>query len=223
MNKRVKEGIREGFLCGFLTLVLFVMCFVQSGEEAELEKGGSEPIQTAQVAPETVPEVKATPMPTESPKPESVESLAFYDVPLDYGLQCFVISLCEEHHIDPAVVISIIETESNYDIDAVGDHGKALGLMQIQPRWHQDRMDKLGVTDLRNPYENVMVGVDYLQELLTDYYNGNLEMALIAYNAGVVGANDHYFSQGIYSNKYSKEVLGEIENLTEGMIQIAYP
>lgn len=217
------QRMKEAIVCVLLTASVFTMVSVQSGEEAEPEKGNSEPIQAAQVALETVPEAVETPMPTEEPKQDHGANLVFYDVPLDHGLQCFIISLCEEHHIDPAVVISVIETESNYDIDAVGDSGKALGLMQIQPRWHRQRMDKLGVTDLLNPYENVVVGVDYLSELLTDYYNGNLEKALIAYNAGVVGANDLYFSQGIYSNKYSREVLGEIENLTEGMIQVAYP
>lgn len=223
MKKRnAKEGIRDGIMCVLLTAVLFVMCFVQCVAEDELAKENSEPIQTAQVEQEVIPEATEAPVQTEEPVPVNGDYLAFYNVPLDHGLQCFIISLCEEHHIDPAVVVSMIRTESNYDIKAVGDNGKAFGLMQIQPKWHQDRMDKLGVTDLHNPYENVMVGVDYLHELLTDYYGGNLEKALIAYNAGVVGANKLYFSQGIYSNKYSKSVLGEIEKLTEGMVTVFY-
>ena len=150
-----------------------------------------------------------------------VEMKAAYNVPLDGELQLFIINECEEHHIDPAVVISVIDAESDFDADAIGDNGNSLGLMQIQPRWHQERMDKLGVTNLLDPYQNVTVGVDYLAELL-DYYDGNMAKALIAYNAGQLGAYKYYFSSGVYSNDYSDEVLAEIENLTEGMTIMPY-
>ena len=80
-------------------------------------------------------------------------------------------------------------------------------------------MDKLGVTDLLNARQNIAVGVDYLAELL-DHYDGNMEKALMAYNAGQLGAYNHYFSQGVYSNDYSAEVLENIEILTEGMITL---
>lgn len=145
-----------------------------------------------------------------------VEMMATYNVPLDADLQFFIIQICEEHHIDPAVVISIIDAESDFDADAIGDKGASFGLMQIQARWHQERMDKLGVTNLLDPYQNVKVGVDYLVELL-DSYDGDMTKALMAYNAGQLGAYKYYFSRGVYSNDYSEKVLAEIENLTEGM------
>lgn len=146
---------------------------------------------------------------------------SFFSVPLDYELQSFIIQLCEEHHIDPAVVIAMIDAESGFNASAIGDSGYAFGLMQIQQRWHLDRMDKLGVSNLLDPFQNVAVGIDYLAELI-DYYNGNLEKALIAYNAGQLGAYNLYFCQGIYSNQYSSKILGNIENLTEGMVLMAY-
>jgi len=152
--------------------------------------------------------------------PATVEVKAIYTVPLDQELQFFIIRLCEKHHIDPAVVISMIGAESDFDANAIGDGGNSFGLMQIQARWHEERMDKLGITDLLKPKQNIAVGVDYLAELL-DYYNGNLEKALMAYNAGQLGAYENYFSKGIHSNDYSKEVLENIENLTEGMITVA--
>lgn len=163
--------------------------------------------------------------PAEEPKartvqaPATVEVKAYYNVPLDQELQFYIIQLCERHHIDAAVVISIIDAESDFDANAIGDGGNSFGLMQIQARWHEERMDKLGVTDLLNPKQNIAVGVDYLAELL-DYYNGNLEKALMAYNAGQLGAYNHFFSKGIYSNDYSTEVLEEIEILTEGMVTV---
>lgn len=149
-------------------------------------------------------------------RPRQVEMKATYDVPLDDELQFFIINVCEEHHIDPAVVMAVIDTESDFDADAVGDNGASFGLMQIQERWHRERMDKLGVTNLLDPYQNVTVGIDYLTELL-DSYDGDMTKALMAYNAGQLGAYKYYFSYGVYSNDYSEEVLAEIENLTEGM------
>lgn len=158
---------------------------------------------------------------TEPTKTEQVEIIATYNVPLDTELQLFIINLCEEHHIDPAVVMSVIDVESDFDADAVGDNGSSIGLMQIQARWHQERMDKLGITDLLDPYQNVTVGVDYLAELV-DSYDGNMEKALMAYNAGQLGAYNNYFSSGVYSNEYSKEVLDQIETLTEGKMNMPY-
>ena len=161
------------------------------------------------------------PVQTRTVMAEQVEMKATFNVPLDEDLQLFIIQECEEHHIDPAVVISIIDAESDFDADAIGDSGNSLGLMQIQPRWHQERMDKLGVTNLLDPYQNVSVGIDYLAELL-DCYDGNMAKALMAYNAGQLGAYKYYFSSGVYSNDYSEEVLAEIENLTEGMTIMPY-
>lgn len=149
-------------------------------------------------------------------RPRQVEMKATYDVPLDDELQFFIVNVCEEHHIDPAVVMAVIDTESDFNADAIGDNGASFGLMQIQERWHRERMDKLGVTNLLDPYQNVVVGIDYLVELL-ESYDGDMTKALMAYNAGQLGAYNLYFSRGVYTNDYSAEVLAEIENLTEGM------
>ena len=144
---------------------------------------------------------------------------AVYNVPLDHELQLFIIQLCEEHHIDPAIVIAMIDSESEFDSDAIGDSGAAFGLMQVQPKWHGERMDRLGVTDLLDPYQNVTVGIDYLAELIA--LDRGIEWALMCYNGGFNHANEHS-RLGIVS-EYASEVLGSIEKLTEGMIQIAYP
>lgn len=163
------------------------------------------PVETVQPEPNKVEQI------------EQVDMVATYNVPLDAELQLFIINLCEEHHIDPAVVMAMIAVESEFDVNVIGDNGNAFGLMQIHPRWHQERMDKLGITDLLDPYQNVTVGVDYLVELIA-YYEGNTTKALMAYNAGQLGAYNNYFSKGIYSNEYSAKVLDAIENLTEGMV-----
>ena len=49
----------------------------------------------------------------------------------------------------------------------------------------------------------------YIADSLTEKLNkfGNISMALMAYNAGDSGANKHWFSKGIYTNKYSQKVM----------------
>ena len=135
---------------------------------------------------------------------ERVET--FYSVPLTAEIQNCIKALCEEEGIDSSVIIAMAEVESNYDSEAIGDGGNSFGLMQIQPRWHSERMAALGVTDLLDPKQNVKVGIDILAELLAKY-DGNVEMALVAYNAGPTGAYRHWFSRGVYASEYSRKVL----------------
>ena len=144
----------------------------------------------------------------ELPEPET------WDVPLEHDLQFFIADLCEEMNIDPELVLAMIEQESQWDAAAVGDNGRSFGLMQVQERWHKDRMNKLGCDDLLNPYENVVVGIDILAEKLAKY--DTTGEALTAYNAGDYGAYVHYFSKGIYANDYAKKVLAMAEELKAG-------
>lgn len=151
---------------------------------------------------------------TETP---SVKS--YFDVPLSYNLQDHIFNLCEEYGIAPEVIVAMIERESNYDASAVGDNGESVGLMQIQEHNHYDRIERLGVTDLFDPFENVEVGIDFLAQCITRN-GGNIEMALMSYNAGQRGAETNYFSKGIYSNAYSQKVLEKAKILKEGMIEV---
>lgn len=115
----------------------------------------------------------------ELPKEEPV----LYAVPLEAELQLHIIQTCEEYHIDPAIVMAMIWKESRYNPEAVGDGGNSLGLMQIQPYWHGGRMERLNCPDLLDPYQNVVVGIDYLAEN-TRRYDGDVAKALVAYNQG---------------------------------------
>lgn len=132
-----------------------------------------------------------------------------YDIPLDDELQDYIIETSEERGVDPAIIIAMIERESQFDIDVIGDRGKAFGLMQIHPRWHSDRMEKLGVTDLLDPYQNVTVGIDIMAELLDR--GESVEWALMAYNGGYAHANRH-IEAGTLSG-YATDVLEFAEGL----------
>lgn len=74
-------------------------------------------------------------------------------------------------------MVALIEKESGYKFDKVGDDGHSIGYMQIYEECHRDRMERLNVTDLTNPYQNVLVGIDYLSELIERY--GTIQDALV--------------------------------------------
>jgi hypothetical protein len=136
---------------------------------------------------------------SETPTQESEEiqeAPKFFDVPLSEELQIHIFEECEKHNIAPAIVIAMIERESSFREKVVGDNGDSLGLMQIQTKWHKERMEKLGCTDLLNPHENIMVGIDFLAELL-ERYEGDVTKALTAYNSGKFRGTVTKYASGI--------------------------
>ena len=82
------------------------------------------------------------------------------------------------YRVDPALVRAVMQTESNWNSSAVSRKG-ALGLMQLVPGTAQ----QLGVNNAFDPKQNLDGGVRYLHMLL-ERYNGDLDKALAAYNAG---------------------------------------
>ena len=111
---------------------------------------------------------------------------------------------CYSKHISPYLVMAVIETESKGQTDIIGDSGNSFGLMQIQKRFHTERMNKLGVTDLLVPKQNVIVGVDVLLELFRQ--NDNINWVLMAYNGGIGYANRMQ-----YVSRYALDVIDNME------------
>lgn len=143
-------------------------------------------------------------------EPEQEEPL--FDVPLDEDVQRHIMRKCEESGIPAAVIIAMIERESCFTADAVGDNGNAFGLLQIWTKWHSDRMERLGVTDLLDPVQNVTVAVDLLSELLEQ--EKGLAWALMAYNMGASKA-DEFYNAGKVSD-YASSVIAAAESFEEG-------
>jgi hypothetical protein len=119
------------------------------------------------------------------------------------GVEKMVREAAERHHVDPALVRAVIETESNWNPSAVSRKG-ALGLMQLIPTTAQ----RFGVNDAFNPKQNVDAGVRYLRTLL-ERYNGNLDLALAAYNAGE-GAVDR--AHGIPSYRETRNYVQRVQD-----------
>ncbi len=87
-------------------------------------------------------------------------------------------SACNRHGVDPALVHAIVKVESDFNPYALSRKG-AMGLMQLMPQTAVD----MNVTNTFNPQDNVDGGVRYLRYLI-DRYEGNLALALAAYNSG---------------------------------------
>ncbi|MEI6125433.1 MAG: lytic transglycosylase domain-containing protein [Pseudomonadota bacterium] len=111
--------------------------------------------------------------------------------------------LCKKYKIDTALVKAVIKAESDFDPQAVSKSG-AQGLMQLMPATAQD----LQVSDSFDPRDNLDGGISYLRKLL-DMFNGNLKLALAAYNAGenAVIANNFQIPPYPETQNYVRKVL----------------
>ena len=150
---------------------------------------------------ETWTNTTETTIPENEPPTISVEALD-YDVPLSAELHLYTLAVCEAYGISPSIIFAMMEVESYYTVDAVGDDGEAIGILQVQPRYHQGRADELNVS-IYEPKGNILVAIDLLSELLDKY--GDYGLALTAYNRGTTN----------HVSEYGEKVLRiayEIEN-----------
>jgi soluble lytic murein transglycosylase-like protein len=89
-----------------------------------------------------------------------------------------IVEAARKAGVDPALVHAVIGVESAYNARAVSHKG-ALGLMQIIPGTGR----RFGIDNLLNPKANIRAGTRYLSHLL-QMFDGNIGLALAAYNAG---------------------------------------
>jgi hypothetical protein len=125
--------------------------------------------------------VKTEPKKETSPDPASripgpLKASSSASIPVSYVE--IINSACYQHGVDPSLVHAVIKVESDFNPYAMSRKG-AMGLMQLMPQTAQE----LHVRNTFSPHENIYGGVKYLRYLM-DRYEGNLSLALAAYNAG---------------------------------------
>lgn len=161
--------------------------------------------------PEPVQAVELTPTPTptitvEEPAEIAAPTHIIDACPLSEELQTTMYEACQRRGIPFALALAVAEQESTFRLDVVSgtnDHG----LMQINTcnfGWLRAK----GIEPLDHK-GNIEAGVLILSEAVHKY--GDYHKALMAYNCGDGGARK-LWDQGIYSSKYSREIMTKYEN-----------
>jgi len=117
-----------------------------------------------------------------------------------------------KYGVPASFIHAIIQAESSYNADAVSPKG-ATGLMQLMPA----TAARFGVTNAKNPTQNINGGTKYLAFLLNKF-NGNYSLAAAGYNAGE-GAVDKYGGIPPYSEtkNYVSKVMGSYNRNSGGI------
>lgn len=117
---------------------------------------------------------------TDSPNGDAEKILSTPESPGPSGgdYRGMIDQIADRYDLDPSLVEAVIEAESNFNDRAVSEKG-AVGLMQLMPA----TASAMGAHNPFNPEDNIEAGVRYLRELL-ERFDGDLTLALAAYNAG---------------------------------------
>lgn len=203
MSKQKRQAIGQMILAALLCAAVVIpgMVAVEVGRANEQAAQAAKAEQDQRALADKVAAIKSV-VATEPEK--APEVLSYWEsIPLDKELQNYIVETSHANGIPPQIIMAMIDRESTYTASRIGDNGNSYGLMQIQPRWHYQRMADLGCTNLLDGYQNVTVGIDYLAELL-DRYSGDIAKALTAYNRG------HYSGT---VTEYATVVLAQAERL----------
>ncbi len=211
-----KRGRGAGVLGTLLLIICVMFLLAAPGLEPVVQENSSVSVGIAapskSVGPQEDPrpiEMAAEARPSNSSltkadiPPQDVES-AEETVPVDDRVDArpkipfedIIHEAAKRYGVDPALIRAIIMAESGYNPKAVSKRG-AKGLMQLMPATAQE----LGVVEPFDPVHNIHGGVKYFRRLL-DRFNGDIKLALAAYNAGSTKVRRHKGIPPIRATRY---------------------
>lgn len=135
------------------------------------------------------------------------------DIPIDDGLQEFIYCLSYGYNIDYAFVLALIDQESAFDISCISETAD-YGLFQINKVNHETLMEKLGMDDIGEPYQNARAGLFMLRKLFEKYEDPS--KVLMAYNMGETGATI-LWEKGVMSTPYSEAIMEKAKTYKESL------
>ncbi len=221
--ERERKAQRHNKILAFIALVLFVAICVGMAAKAYSKGPAAEPaaLETSAV-PAAIPptellfteaqeEYMEDPQETEKIEEALLEQGYFsLAVPMPYEWQDYMRTYCEEYGCPYPLALAVAQTESNFDMDAVGASGE-VGIMQLNPgpggSYHAEIQAATGL-DPTTASGNIAGGCYKLGLYLVKY--GNVEKAAMAYNMGAQAAKSAWAS-GVTSTEYSKAVKEAME------------
>lgn len=189
MYYQIKKNNRAIYLIAIATLLVTSYSFMTGAESHRTEREPLVPEVCGEIVSAMSQTVQMQSYQSTISEPTIEDSARIYsDIPFDPELQSLLWSACKETGCPYELALSVIWCETRFQ-NINGDNGNSVGYMQIQPKWHQERMERLGVTDLSEPLSNFRVGCDFLAELISKY--GSEEKALTCYNTGSPGTSQY--------------------------------
>lgn len=131
------------------------------------------------------------------------EAVDRYNISQDLAEDIY--DFAREAEIEPKLAYGLVKTESTFNERAVSPVG-ARGLTQVMPRTAAWLVPGTRTQDLYDRHTNLRLGFKYLNQMI-DKYDGNVRLALLAYNRGP-GTVDRVLRQGGNpDNGYADKVL----------------
>ena len=209
LNK-VERWFRKNLATLFIFIFVFGLGFLAALTCIPKEDKIETPETEVQPVELIIPTEMVTPTPVE--EVETSDEPIYFDVPLSKGLQDWIRIICEENDVPMALVMAIIDQESDFRANLISGTDD-YGIMQINACNHEAMEKMFDITDFLDPYQNTQCGI-YIIGSHLQKTNGDIELALMRYNCGATGAR-RLWDKGVYSTKYSESVMKLYEKYKE--------
>lgn len=180
-------------------------------------KVSNKPTDSQEVTMSEEVEIEETQCSVEQNESDMVQSI--YDVELLPALEPTTtirqeyVDICvrvgEQYGMKPELLVAMIETESDGQQYEVSNSG-AIGLMQIIPKYHKDRMRRLGTENIYDAWDNIEIGCDFIAELYSQ--EQDMAIALIVYNCG---RNSRQYRNAVSNGKITAYATKILERCAE--------